>query len=380
MALASTLLSFEGRIGRRSYWLALLGIGLIAGAVILAPPVLRANGIPLFGDWARLWLAVLLLPLLVAAAAVTVKRLHDRDRTGRVLLVLLAACWTVRLTEIAIWYFFGSGPLYDLDNTPGKDAAVQTYGVFGAIVFHGLAFIGGSYFVRLLSSISLLTFDHAGAVLKLSARVFMGLVFVAAGLWFFREVGLRRGTVGTNRFGSDPLDAQPAEGTAAVASPRFDFGLGWHGGVEFLRSRRVLGTAAAAVVIIAGIGAYQKYGDLLVYRSPLELCQEAVRTYVPTRSHAERVIPPCSALIDGGALTDKTFLAEIHLTRAQAHGQLGQTDKAIADYRKVLELAPGNRFATCGLERAAGAVSDACRGGPRQDSGGGAFDAFFPDH
>jgi uncharacterized membrane protein YhaH (DUF805 family) len=32
-----------------------------------------------------------------------------------------------------------------------------------------------------------------------------GLILLVAGLWYFWEVGFRRGTVGPNKYGPDPL-------------------------------------------------------------------------------------------------------------------------------------------------------------------------------
>jgi uncharacterized membrane protein YhaH (DUF805 family) len=79
------LFSFEGRIGRRTYWLAILGM-IVAVLVLTIAPFLLGNQ-----EWVFLILALTsqfiwllsLWPLLAVGA----KRLHDRDKNGWWLLV-----------------------------------------------------------------------------------------------------------------------------------------------------------------------------------------------------------------------------------------------------------------------------------------------------
>ena len=85
MNLQKILFSFDGRIGRRTYWLAILAVIVAVPALTFAPFLLGNEG------WAVLILALTsqfiwllsLWPLL----AVGSKRLHDRNKNGWWLLV-----------------------------------------------------------------------------------------------------------------------------------------------------------------------------------------------------------------------------------------------------------------------------------------------------
>jgi uncharacterized membrane protein YhaH (DUF805 family) len=152
------LFSVKGRAGRAQYWkilLAMFGIGL-AGELIIA----RVTGLSFRefshdvggqGIWSESGRLVLLLMLPLQALAISlsnainVKRLHDRNRSGWWLIVLVYGPW---LTGFALGAF--------------RDP-------------HSIPLILADYTTRLL------------------------------GLWGLVELGILRGTVGTNRFGPDPL-------------------------------------------------------------------------------------------------------------------------------------------------------------------------------
>jgi uncharacterized membrane protein YhaH (DUF805 family) len=76
------LLSLEGRIGRRSWWL--WGVLALIGFVIYATVLLRVLGLS-----ARHTDVVVNLLVLWPAIAVSVKRWHDRDKSGWWVLVSL---------------------------------------------------------------------------------------------------------------------------------------------------------------------------------------------------------------------------------------------------------------------------------------------------
>jgi uncharacterized membrane protein YhaH (DUF805 family) len=80
--LAWLLLSFDGRIGRRSWWLcgvgAMLGIGLILSAL------LGIAGVP-----EKIATAIVNLGLLWPTLALSAKRWHDRDKSAWWLLISL---------------------------------------------------------------------------------------------------------------------------------------------------------------------------------------------------------------------------------------------------------------------------------------------------
>lgn len=102
------LFSFEERLNRKPFWLYQIGI-----AVITSVPFLLGKG--LLAGLLELW----------AQAALSVKRAHDRDRSGwfvLVLLVPLVQIWPF----IELWFLrgtkgdnqFGSDPLQSPDPRP----------------------------------------------------------------------------------------------------------------------------------------------------------------------------------------------------------------------------------------------------------------------
>ena len=141
--------SYQGRINRAKYWLAIL-IYLIIGAVAFG--ILFA----LVGSHSTstLPLAIILtvvgyIILLASGLSVAVKRLHDRDKSG----------WW-----ILIFYILPA--------------------VLNAIA-RGMAHGSGAGFGLVLS-----------------------LVALAISIWAFVELGCLRGTVGPNQYGPDPLEGR----------------------------------------------------------------------------------------------------------------------------------------------------------------------------
>lgn len=148
MNLVSLLFSFEGRINRAKYWLALLiyivvaivaifGVYAIAGANALTAPDEE------FGLGLLLVLALLVVPSLISGLAVSIKRLHDRDKSG----------WWILVFYVLPMLLEEAAGLLD------SDAAT------GAILFSS---------------------------------------FVIS-IWALVELGFLRGTQGPNRYGPDPL-------------------------------------------------------------------------------------------------------------------------------------------------------------------------------
>lgn len=168
MTLTQLLFSFKGRINRKPWWLASLGAGFTAsllsailealarssGETIVNPVTHQFEPTGIFG------LAISLIALANAwiAFALSVKRLHDRDRTGwwllwQLLIILLA----VFLTVVAF-------------AVPKEQGAVW-YALAGAAV----------------------------------------LVAFIISVWLFVQIGFLRGTQGPNRFGPDPLGAERSD-------------------------------------------------------------------------------------------------------------------------------------------------------------------------
>lgn len=142
MSLGELLLSFQGRLNRKPYWLTLIATIAIFLLIALVAGILSVSGTGVLGEAAMLALPVLLyMPLAWICLALGAKRLHDRDKS---------AWWLV--------VFF---------LVPGILEAVAA------------------------------RMGDAGLVVQLAG--------LAISIWAFVELGCLRGTVGPNRFGPDPL-------------------------------------------------------------------------------------------------------------------------------------------------------------------------------
>lgn len=93
---ARELFSFEGRIGRQSYWLRgllLWGITIAAFVLFALAGEAGAAGLPIVLLGVAIYLAAL-----VGSLATTIKRLHDRGRSGWFMLIgliPLVGLWVV---------------------------------------------------------------------------------------------------------------------------------------------------------------------------------------------------------------------------------------------------------------------------------------------
>jgi uncharacterized membrane protein YhaH (DUF805 family) len=103
MRVRKLLFSFDGRVGRAPYWLVLLAVMLIDSVAFGA-----VGGFELFdGDTiaverkGRFWALLVILPSLWVGLVVTVKRWHDRNKSGRWVLLNLVpvAGWLWTLVE-----------------------------------------------------------------------------------------------------------------------------------------------------------------------------------------------------------------------------------------------------------------------------------------
>jgi uncharacterized membrane protein YhaH (DUF805 family) len=146
--LGNLLFSFQGRINRAKFWLAIV-------IYLVASLILSTLGLVLGPDSLALSLLNMVIGIasLISGIAVGIKRLHDRNRSGWLLLVFYIV--------------------------PGVLLTVAL--VLG---FYGMAS------------------DSPGSV---GAAVILGLVGVAIGIWAVIELGCLRGTIGSNRYGPDPL-------------------------------------------------------------------------------------------------------------------------------------------------------------------------------
>lgn len=158
-----TYFSFRGRLNRARYWLALFVITVAEMVLALVKSAGTASSsISILID---LVVAAGEVAAVVASLAVIVKRLHDRDKSAWWLIALYVV--PAILVGIAIYLGF-------IANT-GVGAEAD----YAALMFR----------VSLLGAFAIM-------------------------VWFFVELGCRRGTVGTNRYGRDPLAPPPILGLA----------------------------------------------------------------------------------------------------------------------------------------------------------------------
>lgn len=158
--------SLNGRIGRKSYWLRTLAVSvfLVLALVLVMSAIVSftAGYLWVATWWSNLVLVLLLYPLFV----IDVKRGHDRN----------FPTWVI-------------GAYYALIIA---DGVLPEFG-----------------WPQLRSDRSWFSFEN------LSAE-FLILLLTIAGLYFLVELGFRRGTPGSNRYGPDPLARQFRTNTARI--------------------------------------------------------------------------------------------------------------------------------------------------------------------
>lgn len=145
--------SFDGRIGRKRFWrgyLAIIGIALLVSMGIPSLAISHPGS-------EHLAALILSLAILYPAAAISVKRLHDRDKSG----------WLAAL-------FLVPGPFLQI---------LELLGIAG-----GLARAPGA------------------ALLPHVISWVLTALIIVAGIWALIELGFCKGTTGPNRYGPDPVE------------------------------------------------------------------------------------------------------------------------------------------------------------------------------
>lgn len=149
MGIGREIFAIAGRTGRAGYWLTTLA--LLAAVVVVGILVAAIAGVAPDGPVATV-LAVVSLPFFVAwiwiGVAVSVRRLHDRDRSG----------WWI----LVFW--------------------------FAPALLQGIGAV-----------------DRTGIL-----ALVCGIAATGVSLWYFVELGFLPGTPGPNRFGPDPRAADAA--------------------------------------------------------------------------------------------------------------------------------------------------------------------------
>lgn len=153
MGLGHLYTSFDGRINRQPYWIGTIILAVVN--LVISFVVGSLLGVSITAPDFRFKLVSLVLTVLFLypAAALMVKRLHDRDRPA----------WLAAL-------FLAPTPIKSVINLIGTTGNQ----------------VNPSMLDFLLSSI-------------------FAIVFAIVGIWAFIELGCLRGSVGTNQYGPDPL-------------------------------------------------------------------------------------------------------------------------------------------------------------------------------
>lgn len=207
MSFLKSLFSFEGRISRKTYWISM-------AAVLLAPflvwlvfaALIRGGMIPPSEAVKTVFFGLLLLPPLVPLMALFIKRLHDRGRSWRTLAALVLSVVAIIIAERLFFYLHEGEPIIPAKQTT---LAVMLFLLASAPItsLHFLAPVGTYMF---LSNVAKIIASVQGGYWDIPTAFYFadslaGLILLVAGLWYLREVGFRRGTVGPNTYGPDPL-------------------------------------------------------------------------------------------------------------------------------------------------------------------------------
>lgn len=161
--------SFDGRISRRSFWLGILGIIVASFIAIFALGALFGNS----DTTMKFAGTIISLALFYPAAAISAKRLHDRNKPT--------------MPWLAI--FFLPGFISNL-----MQAFRIDYSVLDVSQMEGMGGMMGM-------------FSSAGQDILVPGKLAMlvGLVAMVVGIWALVELGFLKGTDGDNSFGPDPL-------------------------------------------------------------------------------------------------------------------------------------------------------------------------------
>lgn len=139
--------SFDGRINRKPFWMAVLLIIVVSVVVSIAIGLMLGLQSRAFKIFGLLWQLALLYPSL----AVMVKRLHDRDRPDYFAYIMIAPSLVTAITNAI-----------GITGDPLNQNALD---------------------------------------------YLLGILTLAVGIWALIELGCLRGTAGPNRYGPDPLQA-----------------------------------------------------------------------------------------------------------------------------------------------------------------------------
>lgn len=214
MSFVRSLFSAQGRVSRKYYWLFFIGFILyaaVAGAVSLGLTYAyetllhvprynfkgfelkaRAPDLVLFGSFGLLMLAGGM-----AVLCAMIKRLHDRNRS---------AAWLAGWIALTLATILVIGLL----DEPFRRSFFWDWWYVGTRYTWNLLVYGATMMLGGLPAIAMFAIgiyrNLTGWPVTQSVFALPVLIPLALfGLWYFIEAGLRRGTVGPNTYGPDPL-------------------------------------------------------------------------------------------------------------------------------------------------------------------------------
>ena len=167
--------SFDGRIPRGSFWLGILGIIVASFAAIFILGAIFAG----MGSVPSIIPLIISLLLLYPAVAISVKRLHDRNKP--------AMPW------IAIFFL------------PGFIANImQSFQIdYTMMSMEELANAGGMQDTG--GMMAMLGMGAQDILIPGKIAMAVGFISMIVGLWALVELGFLKGTTGENSYGPDPL-------------------------------------------------------------------------------------------------------------------------------------------------------------------------------
>ena len=146
MGLVNLLFKFDGRIGRGEFWLAWLAYVIVQLVLSIAGALSDSMTVSALSG-------MITIVMFVSGIAVGIKRLHDRNKSG----------WYVVLLYVVPTVLLLLGTMI---GATGDGSTALAYGVW--------------------------------------------LIALAIAIWAFVELGCRRGTIGGNPYGPDPVAPKPA--------------------------------------------------------------------------------------------------------------------------------------------------------------------------
>jgi uncharacterized membrane protein YhaH (DUF805 family) len=179
MEFFSAMAGFDGRLNRKPYWIASIVLGIVVIAVFA---VITWVGVATMNLMlVNILSTIVLLAILYPSSALMVKRFHDRNRSGKLVLLLVVPTILLSITNL-----LGITGKVLIPNPDDFDLDAGYFSLWGQS----------------------LAFEARNQPIDLAFKLWTFVI----GIWFVVELGFLRGTRGPNDYGPDPLGAARASG------------------------------------------------------------------------------------------------------------------------------------------------------------------------